>query len=116
MCQIHQWMKPMKSTIDTSPAVTKKDPAIDKAFFTFPQGFMWGAPPSHFQIEGHPGEIGKRTSDWSAWCMQKGRISDNTTADSATEFYKRYATDVEICRNLSLNAFRLVMNCPALCP
>jgi beta-glucosidase len=109
-------MKPMKSSIDMSPAVTKREPAIDKDFLNFPEGFMWGAATSHFQIEGHPGEIGKRTSDWSAWCMEEGRISDNTTADSATEFYKRYATDVEICRNLSLNAFRLSLNWPALCP
>lgn len=89
---------------------------IDRDFLNFPDGFMWGASTSHFQIEGHPVEIGRRASDWSAWCTQAGRISDNTTADSATEFYKRYALDVEICRNLNLNAFRLSLNWPALCP
>jgi beta-glucosidase len=77
---------------------------------------LWGAATSHFQIEGHPVESGRRVSDWSAWCAQEGKISDNTTADQATEFYKRYATDVEICRNLNLNAFRLSLNWPALCP
>jgi len=102
--------------IEESSAVIKRSPLIDRDFLNFPDGFMWGASTSHFQIEGHPVEIGRRASDWSAWCTQAGRISDNTTADSATEFYKRYALDVEICRNLNLNAFRLSLNWPALCP
>lgn len=104
------------SSIINCVEYTREDKSIEKQFLNFPEGFLWGAATSHFQVEGHPHEIGKRNSDWSEWCAQAGRIADNTTADTATEFYKRYATDIEICRNLNLNSFRLSLNWPALCP
>lgn len=89
---------------------------IENPFLEFPPSFLWGAATSHFQIEGHPIEITQRASDWSQWCVEAGRISDNTTADTACEFFKRYMDDVEICRKLNLNAFRLSLNWPALLP
>jgi len=88
----------------------------ERQFFNFPEGFLWGAATSHFQVEGHPIEISSRTSDWSAWTELDGKISDQTTADRACEFYQRHASDIEICRKLNLNAFRLSLNWPALCP
>ncbi|HEY9684897.1 MAG TPA: family 1 glycosylhydrolase [Oculatellaceae cyanobacterium] len=85
-------------------------------FLDFPNGFLWGAATSHFQIEGHPGEAGKRLSDWSAWTVLDGKISDRSNADKACEFFLRHASDREICRQLNLNAFRLSLNWPVLCP
>jgi beta-glucosidase len=90
--------------------------SIENRFLRFPDGFMWGAATSHFQIEGNPVEMDGCVSDWSAWCKEAGRIVDNTTADAACEFYKRYAADVELCRKLNLKAFRMSLNWPALCP
>ncbi len=77
---------------------------------------MWGAATSHFQIEGHPLEVGNRLSDWSAWTALEGKISDRTNADNACEFFHRYASDIEICRRLNLNAFRISLNWAVLCP
>lgn len=71
---------------------------------------------SAFQIEGHPKEIGGRLSDWAIWTTREGKIADGTTADRACEFYQRYLEDIELCRALNLNAFRLSLNWPALCP
>ncbi|HEY9679589.1 MAG TPA: glycoside hydrolase family 1 protein [Drouetiella sp.] len=88
----------------------------DRRFLKFPAGFLWGAATSHFQIEGHPHERSKRASDWSEWTTMDGKISDSTTADQACDFYNRFADDIEICRNLNLNAFRISLNWPALCP
>jgi beta-glucosidase len=87
----------------------------DGRFLKFPAGFLWGAATSHFQIEGHPHEMSKRSSDWSEWTTLDGKISDATTADRACDFYNRYADDIEICRKLNLNAFRLSLNWPVLC-
>jgi beta-glucosidase len=82
----------------------------------FPNGFIWGAATSHFQVEGNSLEFERGMSDWSAWCREAGRISDNTTAHPACEFLTRYESDVELCRKLNLTGFRLGLNWPALVP
>jgi beta-glucosidase len=88
----------------------------DNNFRHFPPGFLWGAATSHFQIEGHPTEVGKRLSDWSAWSVTEGKIADRSNADRACEFYARYDADRQICKGLNLNAFRMSLNWPVLCP
>lgn len=88
----------------------------DQQLFKFPEGFLWGAATSHFQVEGHPLEIGTRLSDWAQWTAQDGKIADRTTADQACEFYSRYTSDIELCKKLNLNAFRLSLNWAALIP
>lgn len=82
----------------------------------FPEGFLWGVATSHFQVEGHPVEIGSRLSDWANWTKETGRIFDQSTADRACEFFARYRTDIELCEKLNLNSFRLSLNWPAMCP
>jgi beta-glucosidase len=91
-------------------------PISTSDIFDFPKGFLWGAATSHFQIEGHPIEFGKRLSDWSEWTALEGKIADQTIPDSACEFFKRHSTDIAICKQLNLNAFRLSLNWPILCP
>ena len=80
----------------------------------FPDGFLWGAATSHFQVEGHPKEIASRLSDWALWTNEAGRISDSTSADQACQFYHRYEDDIILMRDMNLNAFRLSFNWPAL--
>lgn len=87
-----------------------------KSLFKFPDGFLWGVATSHFQVEGHKGEIQARMSDWARWTTEEGRILDKSTADQACEFFERYAQDIELCEQLNLNSFRLSLNWPAMCP
>lgn len=82
----------------------------------FPADFLWGAASSHFQIEGHPSEIQNRLSDWSHWTTLQGKIRDSTSADQACEFFRLYQSDIEICRQLNLNCFRLSLNWSAFSP
>ena len=82
----------------------------------FPEGFLWGAATSHFQVEGNPAEISTRCSDWAAWTGSDGRIADRTTADQACEFFTRYPADLDLLSQLNLNAFRISFNWPAICP
>jgi len=98
------------------PIVLEAATITESDFCQFPTGFLWGAATSHFQIEGHPNEVGKRLSDWSAWAITDGKIADRSNADSACEFFVRHATDREICKGLNLNAFRMSLNWPVLCP
>jgi len=81
----------------------------------FPDGFLWGAATSHFQVEGNPSEISTRCSDWAEWTVSDGRIADRTTADQACEFFNRYPDDLELLTKLNLNTFRISLNWPAIC-
>jgi beta-glucosidase len=80
----------------------------------FPEGFLWGAATSHFQVEGHPKEINNSLSDWSTWTKEEGRIVDKSSADDACQFYYRFEDDLQLVKDLNLNAFRLSFNWPAL--
>lgn len=97
---------------DTEPSAREQS----RTFFQFPEGFLWGVATSHFQVEGHPGEINNRMSDWARWTAEEGRILDRSTADRACEFFARYQQDIELCEQLNLNSFRLSLNWPAMCP
>jgi len=83
---------------------------------SFPEGFLWGASTSHFQVEGNPYEISGRLSDWSCWTQDPGHIADKSSADKACDFYQRFASDLDILASLNLNAFRLSLNWAAICP
>lgn len=82
----------------------------------FPKDFLWGVATSHFQVEGNPGEINGRLSDWAGWTALDGKILDSSTADRACDFFSRYEADIELCQSLNLNTFRLSLNWPALLP
>ncbi len=88
----------------------------DNDFLRFPEDFLWGVSTSAYQVEGHPAEARHRLSDWSRWAINHGNIVDGTTADAACEFYARYPDDLEICRSLGINCFRLSLNWPVLRP
>ena len=87
-----------------------------KSVFNFPEGFLWGVATSHFQVEGHKGEIQARMSDWALWTDQEGKILDKSKADRACDFFEQYASDIDLCEQLNLNSFRLSVNWPAMCP
>lgn len=82
----------------------------------FPMGFLWGASASHFQTEGYGEEAKLGLSDWSNWSHEPGNIADGSVADKASEFYERFATDIDILSSLNLNAFRTSVNWAALIP
>ena len=85
-----------------------EDPTIkDDATLQFPEGFLWGAATSHFQVEGHPVEMKSRLSDWSTWAATAGNIADSTTADAACDFVSRYLDDIELLSGLNLGALRI---------
>ncbi len=107
-------LKPDEQSISIDDQESRAD--LDRTLLQFPQGFLWGVATSHFQVEGNPEEINGRHSDWALWTATDGKILDNSTADRACDFFSRYDLDVELCKSLNLNAFRLSLNWPALCP
>ncbi len=90
--------------------------SVNPKILSFPEGFLWGASTSHFQIEGNSYEINNRLSDWSIWTQDASHIADESSADIACQFYERYPADLDLLNKLNLNAFRLSLNWAAICP
>jgi beta-glucosidase len=72
----------------------------------FPNGFLWGAATSAYQIEGSPLVDGAAASNWHAFSHQPGRIADGSTGDVACDHYRRAAEDVALMASLGLRAYR----------
>lgn len=66
--------------------------------FKFPEGFLWGAATSSYQVEG-----GILNNDW-ALAAKDGRIMP---AGSSTDHYNRYNEDFDIAKSLGHNAHRI---------
>ncbi len=76
----------------------------------FPDGFLWGAATSAYQIEGSPLADGAGPSIWHAFSHEPGRIADGLTGDLACDHYRRYRDDLDLLVELGLNAYRFSIN------
>jgi beta-glucosidase len=65
----------------------------------FPEGFLWGASTSAYQIEG-----GSDRTDWWAW-EQAGRVPQKSGA--ACDSWNRWAEDLDLAASLGLSVHRI---------
>ena len=72
----------------------------------FPEGFLWGAATSAYQIEGSPLADGAGASIWHRFTHTPGKTPNGETGDVACDHYRRAAGDVELMRALGLQAYR----------
>lgn len=72
----------------------------------FPEGFLWGAATSAYQIEGSPLAEGAGPSNWHRFSHLEGTIENGDTGDVACDHYRRFADDVDLMRELNLGAYR----------
>ena len=95
----------------------------DKGELKFPDGFLWGAATSAYQVEGGNvndwSEWEKKNADrlageaktkWQKWQQEKfPEMFDpkNYICGRACDFYNRYESDLDIAKSLGLNAFRI---------
>ncbi|HEY7794951.1 MAG TPA: GH1 family beta-glucosidase [Gaiellaceae bacterium] len=77
----------------------------------FPDGFLWGAATSAFQIEGSLDADGRGPSIWDRFDTESG-----DRADVACDHYRRWRGDFELLGGLNLNAYRLSLAWPRLFP
>ncbi len=56
----------------------------------FPDGFLWGAATSAYQIEGSPLADGAGPSNWHRFTRIPGKVRDGDTGDVACDHYNRY--------------------------
>ncbi|XP_066343407.1 beta-glucosidase 16-like [Miscanthus floridulus] len=83
----------------------------------FPQGFLFGAATSAYQIEGAYLEDGKGLCNWDVFThTHTGGIMDGRTGDVADDHYHRYMGDVEILQSLGVNAYRFSISWARILP
>jgi len=82
----------------------------------FPDGFLWGAATSAYQIEGSPLADGAGPSIWQRFSHSPGRTHEGQTGDVACDHYLRYRDDVRLMAELGLNAYRFSISWSRVLP
>src|ERR1700757_3703409 len=83
---------------------------------SFPEGFLWGASTSAYQIEGAVKEDGRGSSIWDTFCHLPGNILGEETGDIACDHYHRWPEDVALMREFGIGAYRLSTAWPRIFP
>ncbi|XP_022877573.1 beta-glucosidase 18-like isoform X4 [Olea europaea var. sylvestris] len=82
----------------------------------FPDGFLFGAATSSYQIEGANLEDGRSLCNWDVFCHIKGSIANGDSADIAEDHYNRYMEDIEILHSLGVDAYRFSISWSRVLP
>jgi beta-glucosidase len=77
---------------------------------------VWGAATSSYQIEGAAAEDGRGPSIWDTFCATPGKVRDGDSGAVACDFYHRYPQDIELMRELGVDAFRFSIAWPRVLP
>ncbi len=84
--------------------------------FRFPDGFLWGAATSAYQIEGSPLADGAGPSIWHRFSHTPGWTNNGDTGDIACDHYRRYQSDVALMAEMGLNAYRFSISWSRVLP
>lgn len=76
------------------------------ARISFPEGFLWGAATSAYQVEGAWNTDGKGESIWDRFAHASGKIRDGDTGDHACDSYRRFEEDIALLRAMNLTSYR----------
>jgi beta-glucosidase len=82
----------------------------------FPDGFVWGAATSAFQIEGAATEFGRTPSVWDTFTATPGHVRNGDTGAVACDHVHRVAGDVALMADLGLHAYRFSVSWPRVLP
>ncbi|CAM8987874.1 unnamed protein product [Rhodiola kirilowii] len=82
----------------------------------FPNGFVFGTASSAFQYEGAVNEGHKGDSIWDTFTRKPGRIIDLSNADTAVDHYHRFKSDIDLMKDLGMDAYRFSISWPRIFP
>jgi beta-glucosidase len=72
----------------------------------FPDGFLWGAATSAYQIEGAWDEDGKGISIWDTFSSIPGKTYHGSTGQLAANHYHHFEADIHLMKEIALKAYR----------
>ncbi len=82
----------------------------------FPENFIWGAATSSIQIEGVAPESGKEKNIWDEFSHIPGKTKDGYTPDVACSHFYRYKEDVQIMKQMGIQAYRFSIDWSRVIP
>jgi beta-glucosidase len=83
---------------------------------SFPEGFLWGASTSAYQVEGSPLADGAGASNWHRFCRTPGLVHGGDTGDVACDHYRRWKEDIGWMKELGLTAYRFSISWSRVLP
>ena len=94
----------------------KEGPGPEGSSLPFPDGFLWGAATSAYQIEGSPLAEGAGPSIWHRFSHTPGLVKDGDNGDVACDHYRLWKSDVALMRELGLTAYRFSVSWSRVLP
>ncbi|MCG3146674.1 MAG: Beta-glucosidase A [Verrucomicrobiae bacterium] len=80
--------------------------------YRMPKSFQWGVASAAYQVEGGWNAGGRGPSIWDTWCHKNNRVS----GDNACFSYQRWREDVQLLKNLGVQAYRFSISWPRVLP
>ncbi|WP_026620697.1 beta-glucosidase [Ensifer sp. WSM1721] len=82
----------------------------------FPGDFVFGVATASFQIEGASKADGRKPSIWDAFSNMPGRVYERHNGDIACDHYNRLEQDLDLIKNLGVEAYRFSIAWPRIIP
>ncbi len=82
----------------------------------FPKDFTWGAATASYQIEGAAMDAGRGECIWTRFCHTPGKVKQGDTGDIACDHYHLYPQDIDLMRQIGLQAYRFSISWPRVLP
>jgi len=102
------------TTYDIFPGADGPEPQAPQRA-DFGPDFLWGCATSSYQIEGAGTVDGRVESIWDRFAATPGKIRDGSSGAHACDHYHRWPQDLDIGRDLGLNAYRFSIAWPRIC-
>ena len=80
------------------------------------QPFLWGAATASYQIEGAVAEDGRAPSIWDTFSHTPRKVERSETGDIACDHYHQHAEDIQLMRNLGIQAYRFSISWSRILP
>ena len=82
----------------------------------FKKDFVWGAAAAAYQIEGAARADGRGLDVWDMFAREPGRVEEGHNADLGSDHYHRLDGDLDLFRQIGLDAYRFSIAWPRILP